>query len=338
MKFSIVVPIYNIEPYLECCVLSLINQDYDDYEIILVDDGSKDNCPTICDRFASKCNKVRVIHKENGGLVSARNSGVAVAKGEYIGYVDGDDWVEPNLLSKIASYLEENEVDVVNFNFYNNIDGNDEKEPQCDFSGYFNRERLEQEVYPSLICNLKASFFHFGVIPAVWCKFYNAELLKQNLCTNLNISFGEDVACSYFCLLGAQSVLFIKDYLYHYRRNRTSMTKSYSTKMFHNSNQLLVYMDQKLVITEYQMQKQYEEYRRFVLFKCILNEARAQAPVKEKAKRLEEKLRVFDWMPYIDRMNVTQYPIAYKVFFGLVKSKQYSLLMLLSSILLRIHG
>lgn len=337
MKFSIVVPIYNIEPYLECCVLSLINQDYDDYEIILVDDGSKDNCPKICDRFAAQSNKVRVIHKENGGLVSARNAGVTVAKGEYIGYVDGDDWVQPNLLSIIAGNLESNEADVVNFNFYNNVDGNDEKEPQCYFSGFFNRERLEQEVYPSLICNLNAPFFHFGVIPAVWCKFYKAELLKKNLCTNLSISFGEDVACSYFCLLGAQSVLFINDYLYHYRRNRTSMTKSYSAKMFHNTNQLLSYMDQKLTITGYQMQKQYEEYRRFVLFKCILNEARAQVSVRKKSIRLAEKLSEYGWTTYIDRMSVNEYPAAYKVFFGLVKRKHYSLLMLLSSILLRIH-
>lgn len=338
MKFSIVVPIYNIEPYLECCVSSLINQDFCDYEIILVDDGSKDNCPEICDRFAEQSDKVRVIHKKNGGLVSARNAGVAIAKGEYIGYVDGDDWVEPNLLSVIAEYLEKNDAEIVNFNFYNNVDGSDEKEPRCAYIGYFNKDKLKEEVYPSLICNLDAPFFGFGVIPAVWCKFYKSELLRNNLCTNPNISFGEDVACSYFCILDAQSVVFIDDYLYHYRRNRFSMTKAYSEKMFQNSNQLLSYLEQKMVITEYQMQEQLEEYRRFVLFKCILNEARAQTSVRKKAINVADKLKKYDWIRFIYKMDTHKYPIAYKIFFGLVKRRQYALVMLLSSILLRIHG
>ena len=84
MKFSIIVPIYNIEKYLDQCVMSLVTQDFDDYEIILVDDGSRDRCPEICDYYAKQYRNVRVIHKENGGLVSARNAGVAIANGEYI--------------------------------------------------------------------------------------------------------------------------------------------------------------------------------------------------------------------------------------------------------------
>lgn len=94
IQISIVVPIYNIQDYLKRCIDSIINQSYKYIEIILVDDGSTDNCPEICDAYAQKDNRIRVIHKKNGGLVSARKAGTAIAKGDYILNVDGDDWIE----------------------------------------------------------------------------------------------------------------------------------------------------------------------------------------------------------------------------------------------------
>lgn len=93
MKLSIIVPVYKVRRHLQKCIESILQQTYTDYELILVDDGSPDNCGAICDRYAQECDKVRVIHKKNGGLSSARNAGIAVAKGEYITFVDGDDTV-----------------------------------------------------------------------------------------------------------------------------------------------------------------------------------------------------------------------------------------------------
>lgn len=93
MKLSIIVPVYKVRRHLQRCIESILQQTYTDYELILVDDGSPDNCGAICDRYAQECDKVKVIHKKNGGLSSARNAGIAVAKGEYITFVDGDDAV-----------------------------------------------------------------------------------------------------------------------------------------------------------------------------------------------------------------------------------------------------
>ena len=93
MKLSIIVPVYKVRRYLQRCIESILQQTYTDYELILVDDGSPDNCGAICDRYAQECDKVRVIHKKNGGLSSARNAGIAAARGEYITFVDGDDAV-----------------------------------------------------------------------------------------------------------------------------------------------------------------------------------------------------------------------------------------------------
>lgn len=112
MKFSIIVPVYNVEAYLERCVVSLINQTYNDIEIILVDDGSKDRSPQLCDEFAKRDSRIKVIHKENGGLSDARNVGLESAKGEYVLFVDSDDWLLLNACERFNAVLVENCVDI----------------------------------------------------------------------------------------------------------------------------------------------------------------------------------------------------------------------------------
>ena len=119
IKLSFIVPIYNVEPYLRKCVDSLLAQDYSDYEIILVDDGSPDGCPKICDEYAAAHENIRAVHRENGGLSAARNSGIKVAKGEYICFLDSDDYWEPNVLSGLMAQIERDKLDVLRFKYQN---------------------------------------------------------------------------------------------------------------------------------------------------------------------------------------------------------------------------
>lgn len=119
MKLSIIVPIYNVASYLRKCVDSLLTQDYSDYEIILVDDGSPDVCPQICDEYDAKYDNIRVVHRENGGLSAARNSGIDVAQGEYVMFVDSDDYLVPNVLGKLIRIMEEKKLDVLRYNYQN---------------------------------------------------------------------------------------------------------------------------------------------------------------------------------------------------------------------------
>jgi glycosyltransferase involved in cell wall biosynthesis len=105
-KISVIVPIYKVENYLNTCVESIISQSYTDLEIILVDDGSPDNCPQMCDDWAVKDSRIKVVHKENGGLSDARNAGLAVATGEYISFVDSDDWIEPDFLQVLLRAMD----------------------------------------------------------------------------------------------------------------------------------------------------------------------------------------------------------------------------------------
>lgn len=109
---SVIVPVYKVEKYLEDCVNSLVNQTLKDLEIILVDDGSPDDCGKICDRLAESDRRIKVIHKSNGGLSSARNAGIAVARGEYIGFVDSDDWIEPDMYEYLLALIRKYNADV----------------------------------------------------------------------------------------------------------------------------------------------------------------------------------------------------------------------------------
>ena len=104
---SVIVPIYNRELYLEKCIESIVSQTYSNLEIILVDDGSPDNCPAICDEWAKKDSRIKVVHKENGGVASARNAGLSAATGDYVAFVDGDDFIAPEMYSVLTQYLSE---------------------------------------------------------------------------------------------------------------------------------------------------------------------------------------------------------------------------------------
>lgn len=115
VKLSIIVPIYGVEQYLRKCVDSLLNQDISDYEIILVDDGSPDECPQICDSYADIYDNIHVVHRKNGGLSAARNSGIEVAKGEYIMFVDSDDYIEPNVLKGLLDQVDRDNLDVLRY-------------------------------------------------------------------------------------------------------------------------------------------------------------------------------------------------------------------------------
>lgn len=121
MKLSIIVPIYGVERYLRKCVDSLLAQDLpsSEYEIILVDDGSPDGCPAICDQYAAEHDNIRVIHRKNGGLSAARNSGIEVAQGEYVMFVDSDDYLEPNVLGYLVHTIEAKNLDVLRYNYQN---------------------------------------------------------------------------------------------------------------------------------------------------------------------------------------------------------------------------
>ena len=136
MKLSIIVPIYNVAPYLRKCVDSLLAQDISDYEIILVDDGSPDECPQICDQYAEHYSNIKVIHQANAGLSAARNSGIKFAHGDYIMFVDSDDYLQPNVLGALMEQVERDNLDVLRFRYQNVRESGEAFAPYKDMTNY----------------------------------------------------------------------------------------------------------------------------------------------------------------------------------------------------------
>ena len=169
---SVIIPVYKVEPYLDACVASVAGQTFTDFEIILVDDGSPDNCPALCDAWLAKDPRVRVIHKENGGLSAARNSGIAEARGRFLTFVDSDDLLEPDTLRRVVEAQRAHQADMV---IYNVLYVDEENRPMDhpDFTGFRDEvldedavwERYfalgEQRIYYAIACNklYRASMF-----------------------------------------------------------------------------------------------------------------------------------------------------------------------------------
>ena len=110
---SVVIPVYGVEQYLDRCIQSVVEQDYEQLDIVVVDDGSPDGCPELCDEWAARDSRIRVVHKENGGLASARNAGLDIIIGDMVTFVDSDDYVEPNYVSELLHWHEQSKADVV---------------------------------------------------------------------------------------------------------------------------------------------------------------------------------------------------------------------------------
>ena len=181
---SIIIPIYNVEQYLDRCIKSVINQTYKNIEIILVDDGSTDKCPEICDQYAQKDNRIVVIHKENGGLSSARNAGMKVLKGEYMLFVDSDDWIKGNTVEELLQIAIEHDVDFVRFtpvtaNHPQKEDGTPVDFGTEDFmeNGIYDREKIRKDIFPRLFVTSQLTL---GPIVAAWRSLYKSSFLLEN--------------------------------------------------------------------------------------------------------------------------------------------------------------
>jgi len=221
---SIIVPVYNVSKYLEQCIESIIHQSFPDFELILVDDGSTDGCYEICEKYRQKDTRITVIHKGNGGLVSARKAGLKAAHGKYIAYVDGDDWIEPDMYEHMYRKMREQNVDVVMCGRYEDTGDKSRRVFHGLPEGRYGKRDLIQFVYPRMITD--NAFFDWCIFPGLWDKLFRRECLERfQMQVDERIVMGEDAACVYPCLLNADSIYIMAECLYHYRQTTVSMVK-----------------------------------------------------------------------------------------------------------------
>ena len=179
IKISIIVPIYNVEEYLENCLQSILAQTYPHLELILVDDGSPDNCPRLCDEWKNKDARIEVIHKENGGPSSARNAGLDIATGDYVYFLDSDDWLEKNALQTLVENLQKNAVDCIGFSFIKEFENFSEHEPNMlwEEKTYCGEEMdIVRHRAIGLTGNSLRFFSKMNTFSLVWTKVYKKSI------------------------------------------------------------------------------------------------------------------------------------------------------------------
>lgn len=212
---SVIVPIYNVEKYLSRCIDSILNQSFTDLEIILVDDGSTDNCGKICDKYKLIDDRIKVIHKKNGGLSDARNAGITVAKGKYLMFVDSDDFIDNDMCKILLDKMEKYKVDIVSCNFFFNYSNGIRK---------INNQSIKTLTVLNNLETVKAYFCNYSVdLNVVWNKLYKKELF-----TKYNIIFPkdyihEDNFIIYKLYYYAKKICIINDILYFYEQRDNSI-------------------------------------------------------------------------------------------------------------------
>ncbi|MDD6193888.1 MAG: glycosyltransferase family 2 protein [Lachnospiraceae bacterium] len=215
---SVIVAIYNIEAYLRECVESICSQTYSDLQIILVDDGSSDGSGEICDYYRNIDSRVVVIHKENGGLVSARKAGLRAAVGEYVWFVDGDDYVDRDMVESLLNQAKQYDADMVHSGYYD-----DEKtNVRWSYAGGV----MEMDPYQ------KETFIgeyilgdHCKISPSIWSKLFRSNIARKaySLVPD-TLSYGEDLLCLCAAVCFSHRIYIVNDAYYHYRKRETSIT------------------------------------------------------------------------------------------------------------------
>ena len=243
---SIIIPVYNAERYLMECLDSILHQSYQDYEIILVDDGSIDHSLTICNSYAGENPKIRVIHQENGGSTKARKTGLKVAQGEYISFVDSDDWIDPCCLEKLYGLAEKNQADIVTSGCMAEQSGRSWSHHNKLTEGYYSGKELREKIYPQMLYFDDNGYFAFGILQYLCGKLFKKSIIEQCI-YNLDerIYDGEDVACVYDACLKASSIVIDNHSYYHYRIHENSVCTSVrDERYFANAVYLYRYMSE----------------------------------------------------------------------------------------------
>ena len=250
---SIIIPVYKVEKYLEKCLQSVIHQTYQNLQIIIIDDGSPDNCGKICDQYAKLDSRIEVIHKENQGLSAARNLGISKAKGKYIGFVDSDDWISEHMYEHMHQIITEKKADVCICNFYNVIENENKIKNANKGIQEYNKLQILKEV----LLDKKIQSY-------AWNKLYKRELFNE-----VQYPVGkkyEDIGTTFYVLEQCDKIVVTGEPEYYYFNRADSIVN-------HNTEQtILDYME--LVNNRYDyIEKRYKElkkYNEYYLAKILL--------------------------------------------------------------------
>jgi len=266
VEVSIIVPVYNAQKTLNKCIDSILRQSFNDFELILINDGSIDNSGTICDRYAEIDHRIKVIHKKNQGVSHTRNIGLENASGKYIQFIDSDDWIEETILEKLISFMVGN-TDIVICG-YNRVLMNE------------NIYKIEKEIYAKKVIGIKIEeflknfyyYFELEIMNALWNKLFKRELIyKNNIKFNENLSLGEDLLFNIDYIGNCRKITNLDEALYNYVifNDNKSLSTRFNPKRL--EAQLIMYTNIIEILDRFgQCRDENEEYFRKGFSKAII--------------------------------------------------------------------
>lgn len=337
-KVSIIVPIYNVEKYLPQCMESLLNQTLADIEIILVDDGSPDNCPAMCDEYAKQDHRVRVIHKANAGQGYARNSGLEIATGEYIAFVDSDDYVETATYQEMYALITSTKADAVYFAFQmfdnqENVFG----EASTSKEGQYQTKDDVRGLMLNMIANHCTVKSRRDIQCSACCSLYRNDIIK-----NYGLKFKserelycEDLLFNLDYLLNSSNVITVVDTFYKYRVNVSSTTKTVRPDRVDKYYFFYQYLLEMLSINNFGTEgylratRQFIDYSRDGINKYLRSSLITR---KEKIHWLKEVVNKEIWKEIAVSFPYKKLPLKHALHFYLLNKRHYHLLYLAGSI------
>lgn len=336
-KVSIIIPIYNVEKYLDKCVSSVINQTLQDIEIILVDDESPDNCPKICDEYAKLDSRIKVIHKKNEGLGFARNSGIDIATGEYVTFLDSDDFVDLNTYEHLYNIINEYKLDIIYYRFKSFTD-----EENVTIEKFSNEiSKYSNENIKDLMLDIIASEPEAKVDHKIQCSSCTA-VYKLNIIKKHHIYFhsereliSEDQIFNLDVLLHAKMVGINNTVHYHYRVNKSSLSNTIRTDRILKNHILYKYINDNIAYWDLNKDKCKERnYRLFIgnARSSIQQVMNSKADKNKKNAWLTKQLSLDIWQEIYYSYDWSLLPIYQKLFFFACVKKRINIIRFLCRI------
>lgn len=303
-ELSIIVPIYKAEQYLECCLESILKQKYQDYEVILVDDGSPDRCPRICDAYTEKSGKIRVIHQRNQGAVKARMTGLKEATGSYITFMDADDRIDADYYERMMRLAKDSGADITISGYREGTEERAEARENRISSGVYRGGKLAGIKNR---CLFDGVYYQAGIVPALWNKVIRREALQSIRPVSENIRMGDDAAMTYPLLNAAACIAVDNDNKgYLYRTVEQSMSRKHDPAYFARAQELVGSLEEQLKDDD-GMLRQLDYYVLFIL-ELGMNQQIAAGGMKGLLKTcglIRKTIRQFALADRIGRMDLS---------------------------------
>lgn len=323
---SIIVPVYNASKYLSHCLDSLVNQTYDNIEIICIDDGSKDNSLKILEQYAVHDNRIKIISQENSGVSVARNKALDASRGSYIMFVDSDDWIEHNTCEVALDAIKEHNVDLVMWDYYKASENNAVEKNIFHNDVFFNTSDVKLKLHRAIVgpSGIELSSpENADVISTVWCKLYKTEYIKRNNIYFYDIrkigSF-EDGLFNLDVFSCIDNAVYIHEHLYYYRRNQESTTNSFRNKLQSQHEHIHKYLES--YISEYNLDDSYKTaLNNRIAFELVGYGLNILHLPKGKIKQIKQILKTEKYHNAYKQLAFKYLPMHWKIFYRCAEYK-----------------